>query len=340
MKYFFLLLWLRLKAGVRSAYFFGSILLLCAFSFAFCLLLPERAAVNVFVGLLTDESAVGRAAAGTLLANEDYEFVAYTSQEALTRDAAAGRIHCAYTINAAARPVTLYAAESAYMAPVLNEIVLAAYLEAALPEMAAGAMAVTGVEAPPNMEAYLAQVRAGAVPMTVELTSPDGSDWPERYEKSGLYPLLYALLAAIFVVCAVLRGLLHGEHATPRLPQGHVAASLLAPALADTMLGLVALLAADCVVAVCYPSLVYVLPARIAAFALLAAIAAVLCAAGRACPRFAARAVLLALPLVAVAWVLLSGAVVSPQLLPHGLGALRFLSPPWYALRVLAVLSM
>ena len=339
MRYFLLLLCLRLKAGVRGAYFLGSAALLVAFSLAFCLLLPERNAVNLTVGLLADESAVSAAAAETLLANEDYDFILYHSVEAMTRDAAAGRTHCAYALDSAAkRPVTLYAATDAYMTPVLSEVVLAAYLEALVPQLTAQTMALLGVEQPGDMAAYLEQVRAGATPVTIELLSPGGTDWPERYAKSGLYPLLYALLSALFVLCAVQRGLLRGERPTQRPPQGPALAGAVAPVLADVLQGLCTLVAADFVVALLYPALPYTLTARVAAFTLLAALAALLGLAARACTR-AARLLQLLLPPVSVAWVLLSGAVVSPQLLPAGLSALRFLCPPWYVLRLLALLS-
>ena len=48
-------------------------------------------------------------------------------------------------------------------------------------------------------------------------------------------------------------------------------------------------------------------------------------------------AVKLTMPFLLVS-ILCSGAIVRPELLPAGLGALRFLSPAWYALRLLSIL--
>ena len=339
MRYALLLFWLRLKAGARSSFFLLNLVLLCCLAALFGWLMPERPSLSLSVGLLAQSGAVPDTVTQKLLKNEDYQFIQFYEEAELQRSVINGELHCAYRITDDERqPVTLWRTQGSYLVPAVNEVVLAAYLEATTPELTKRVLLGLGVPPPEDMNAYLTRLRETMPLMTIELSGSGGSGWVEQLGQSGVQMVFYAVLGAAFTAMVLLSALLRGREQPLLTPRGRRVEAAICPLAADAVLGLLALLAADAVASAFYAAPPYPLSARFAGFAVLALLATVLSTLLLPLSRHPAFC-LLALPLLAVAWVALSGAVVEPRLLPGGLGMLRFLSPPWYCLRVMAVLG-
>ena len=111
-----------------------------------------------------------------------------------------------------------------------------------------------------------------------------------------------------------------------------------APALAGVLINLAVLLAADGLMhALFLQDGAYGAGTRVLAFCALSVLMAVISPLMSRLRRWTGIVVALLPPFLFIG-IICSGAIVDPVLLPAGMGALRFLSPAWYFLRLMAIL--
>lgn len=340
MKYFSLLLGLRLKATLRSTAFLVSALCFLTLTVLFGILLPRQEQAGLTVGVLP-ESVIGKAAAELLLKNGDYQVVPYEDKAVMERDVLTGRLHCAYVLSdewTEKHPVTVLSTEGAYLRPLMDQLVLSAYFHAKVPRMIGdylGSLGYPGGEEEAAALIETERARSNAMEIVVR-TIGSGEAMENGALKNGIQPLLYAVMVSLFVAVSLLGAMLSKEEDIRALGQlraltGRKFSGVLAPALATALLYLALLWGTTLLLSVLLGpmsrggGLLYLL---------LALAAAGFSMAGARLRRHAAVVGAL-LPIWLMVSVFCSGALLDPKLLPMGLSFLRFLSPAWYALRLL-----
>ena len=347
MRQFFRLLALFLKYRLKTAAFWVSGGLLLLLFGGFALLTPEAQPASARIGLMVDlDDGALRAACAPLLESDALRFV-YYPPEALSqmrRDVRTGALHCAYRIDpAAAPPITVYEHDGAFLTPVTDELVFAAWFEAQLPQIALSEAERLNITDPTRILAEMRRLQAQSDPLEPALTLNAAP--PSTKGGMSLAPLLYAVLIPLFLLCVLFSTLLsRGDEravtALLRLGNPAPANGLPAAAAALAQALLFAALPALCelLLALLRVETGYSPAARLVLIILLAALAMLLTAsAARLRLRLSP-----ALPLIALLWaaasVIFSGAILSPEAFGR-LGALRYLSPPWHLLRIMAALS-
>lgn len=345
MRRFLRILALFLKYRLKTAAFWvsGGILLLLFGGFA--LLVPEAQPASARIGLMIDpDDSVLQAAYAPLLESDALRFV-YYPPEALSqmqREVRVGTLHCAYRIDpATAPPITVYENDGAFLTPVTDELVFAAWFEAELPQIALTTADQLNITDHARILAEMRRLQAQSDPLEPALTLNAAA--PKARDGMSLAPLLYAVLIPLFFLCVLFSALLSrgDERAvtallrlgtpTPASCLPAVAAALAQALLFAALPALCELLLILLRVETGYPPV-----ARLVLIGLLAAFAVPLTAAtARLRP---SPALLLIALLWALASVVFSGAVVSPEAFGR-LGALRCLSPSWHLLRLMAALS-
>lgn len=337
MRYFMALFGVRLRSMLRFAPFLAGAAFLLFVTAGLAAVLPQQAPLSLRVGLLATESGWENAAADLLAQNTDYEFVRYRDAEVLERAVLKGALHCAYLLGTDEKtPVTVLATDASFMRPLLDEVVLSVCFDARIPETAEQFLNKQGLDGA-AAAADFDRLRAEERPMTVELISTGKAGTIEGLAAQSVQPLLYAVLFCVFPAVSVLTVLLSNAERAAAMRRlaagsGRPVVTALAPAAADALLGFLVLLAADLLMNLFVRTSAYALEARLAALCVLAVFTALLCALPLR--RFSG-AILLLLPPAVLLGVFCSGALVSPELLPAGIGVLRFLSPAWYGLQLL-----
>ena len=239
-------------------------------------------------------------------------------------------------------PVTVYLTDASYMRPLTDEIVLAAYMDARAPGMAKAFLEDNGIDGS-NAALIYERLRISEPPLSLELHTRGEGASIEELTDSGVQPLLYAVLITVFFGVTVLSALLEagGRAAAYRqlaVFSGHRAVTAFAPALAGVLINLAVLLAADGLMhALFLQDGAYGAGARVLAFCALSVLMAVISPLMSRLRRWTGIVVALLPPFLFIG-IICSGAIVDPVLLPAGMGALRFLSPAWYFLRLMAIL--
>lgn len=341
MRYFLTLLVLRLRTALQSAGFWLTCGIILAGAVLLAEVLPQGTTAGVSVGIYSQDQPFNQLS--ELLAdNEDFDFVAYTDPTEVEREVLSGNLHCAYLFAQQTPPITVLETKSSYLRPLVDEIVLSAYLQLQTPMMVSEYLEQAGLPASAVEEDY-ARIQKETTPMTIQLKTAGNVPKIEQLAQSSVQPLLYALLATAFPIAALVSVLLAGERRAAEQRylatfSGRPILTLLAPVFADALLYSALLIAADLLMnrLVIHP--VYGVQARLIALLVLAIISALFQLTGALIKRFG-DAVSYTLPLFAVVSVFCSGALINPLYLPVGLGALRFLSPAWYFLRLVGALS-
>lgn len=340
MRYFWLLYRLRLKAALRSA-----TMITCAafllLTLTFAALLPQGTPASLSIGVLP-RGGIGADTAGILKQNGDYTVLLYDDAAAMRRDVLSGFLHCGYTVAdewMSDIPVTVYYTDGSYLRPLLDQLVLSAYFEAKLPRMTQEYLDGNGYGEADAL-ALLEKQRREARTMEVELRTVGRETPPEDSPSKSMQPLLYAALSSLFLALAAVDALLAPASLAKaenqlRVMSGRRLASAAAPILARITVYLAVLAAADALLFQIWGSMYYPLEARAAGLGFLALAGAALGLAAARLRRWSAVLTVLLPP-----WILLSvfcsGALTDPALFPMGLGVLRFLSPAWYVLRLMA----
>lgn len=330
MGYFWNLYWLRLKAAFRSPVRLACVAVFLILVVAFGCLLPQKGPSGLTVGIVP-EGETGKAALAILEGNGDYRIETYGDLQSMQKDILTGKIHCGYRIGKAedAQPVTVYDTESSYLRPLLDQLVLSAYFEAVTPNIAQKYLEQRNMEG--DAAALLEKQRLEAKPLEADIRSITGLTAPPNTASQSVQPLLYAVLASLFLAASVLEALLPGEDCRQRLRlTSHPFSNAAAPAMATVTIHLVGLLTAEGILSVVLPDPYYPLMARLTMLFLLALVSAIPAAAAGCLRGRTAIAVLL--PPWVLVGIFCSGALIDTAHLPAGLGLLRFLSPGWYAL--------
>ena len=237
----------------------------------------------------------------------------------MEKDILTGKLHCGYRIGKAEepQPVIVYNTEASYLRPLLDQLVLSAYFEAMTPHIARDYLEQRNLKG--DITALLEKQREEAKPLEADIRSIQGFAVPPDTTSQSVQPLLYAVLASLFLAAAVLETLLPGEDCRQRLRL-----------TATATVHLMALLAAEGVLSVILPDPYYPLTARLTMLILLAFVSAVPAAVAGSLRGRTAIATLL--PPWVLIGVFCSGALIDTAHLPAGIGLLRFLSPGWYVL--------
>ncbi len=336
---------LFLKYRFKSTAFWVSAGMLLLLFGSFALLCPTTQPASAQIGLMYDanDSTLQNACA-PLLASDTLRFVHYPPEAlaSMQRDVRTGVLHCAYSISqTAAPPITVYENDGAFLTPVTDELVFAAWFETQLPKITLSAAEKLNLTDQALILAEMQRLQSESSPMMPVLTL-NAAAAPKAENGIGLSPLLYAVLVPLFLLCVVFSALLSKSHERelaallslrcPSRPYLPAAAATLAQAL------LFAALPALCegLLWLLHIKTGYALTARLTLVCLLALAAALIApAVSRLRPR---PALLLAAVLWAASSVIFSGAILTPEALGH-LGALKYLSPPWYLLRLMTALS-
>ncbi len=345
MRRFLRLFLLFLKYRLQTAAFWVSAGMLLLLFGSFALLCPVARPASARIGLMYDaaDNALQTACA-PLLASDTLRFVHYPpeSLEAMQQDVRTGALHCAYRISQTAiPPITVYENDGAFLTPVTDELVFAAWFETQLPQIALATAERLNLTDDQLILAEMQRLRAENNPLEPALTLNTAAA-PKVADGMSLSPLLYAVLTPLFLLCVIFSALLSKDHerelaallrlrcpACPHLP---AAAATLAQAL--LFAGLPAL--CELVLLLLRIETGYAPAARLALICLLALAAALITPAVshlRPSP-----ALLLATVLWAAASVVFSGAIIAPEALGR-LGAMKYLSPSWYLLRLMTALS-
>ena len=330
MGYFWNLYWLRLKAAFRSPARLACVAVFLILVVSFGCLLPQKGPSGLTVGIFPEEET-GEAALTILEGNGDYQIAVYQDLETMEKDILTGKLHCGYRIGKAEepQPVTVYNTEASYLRPLLDQLVLSAYFEAMTPHIAQDYLEQRNLKG--DITALLEKQRQEAKPLEADIRSVQGFAVPPDTTSQSVQPLLYAVLASLFLAAAILEALLPGEDCRQRLRlTAHPFANAVSPAMATATVHLMALLVAEGVLSVILPDPYYPLTARLTMLILLAFVSAVPAAVAGSLRGRTAIATLL--PPWVLIGVFCSGALIDTAHLPAGIGLLRFLSPGWYVL--------
>ena len=340
MRYFSLLLWLRIKATIHSVGFTVTAIFILGLSATLAVILPQGTGSGLKVGVIA-QGTLSENIAQQFSQNKDYEIVLYSDRTEMEQDVMSGQLHCGYLLEDQAEfPVTVLETEGSYMRFLLDELVLSARYEVLAPQMAEEYLMEHGHDPSNAQEDYLRLSRSEP-PLRIQLETT-GRASVEDLTEGSLQPLLYAVLISVFVASAILSVLLKGEEEVQIIAQlrsfgKHPLATFTAPLFAGILLNIIVLLAADLLISHFSGMELYSFEARLGMFILLAAFTALVSPLAARLRRCSTVSVIL-LPPVLLLWILCSGGIVSPERLPVGLGLLRFLSPAWYALQLLHVL--
>ena len=193
MRYFFTLLRLRIKAGAASRTFLLTAVCFLALSAVLSAALPDSSRMSLEVGLVAEGERAERVTA-RLMQNEDYRFIRYPGQEAAEQAVLAGKLHCGYLLGAEEPPIIALSTRSAYMRPLIDEIVFAAWFEEEMPVLAAERLTQNGFS-DAQAHADFERLREEAEPMTVVLRQSGGRAL-DTLAESSVQPLLYAALVS------------------------------------------------------------------------------------------------------------------------------------------------
>ena len=336
MSFFALLFRKELGARLFSRRFLAGAALVLFLTGSLAFLLPGPAPAGFTVGLLAEEGGDGETVIRLLAEHENLAFFEVPDRDALERGVLTGRFHCGYVFGADGS-VTAVSGEGSYLRPVLDEVVFSEVQRASLEQTAAAFLERKGLSA--AGVAVDGGVGIGII-LKAEGSAPE--DALADYAGSGAQPLLYAALITAAFAGAII--------ASPEEEQSARAYDLLgkisgrvwqarsAPIFARSVCTLLMLAAADLLFGCFVSYSVYSVTARAAMLALLAFLSSGAALAAARLGR--ARSVLYcALPALLLGSVFLSGAVIDPAYLPGPLPVLRFLTPSWWLLRLMAGLS-
>lgn len=345
MRQFLRLLILFLKYRLKIAAFWVSAGVLLLLFGSFALLCPAARPASAQIGLMYDpiDSAL-QSACAPLLGSDTLRFVYYPPESfsKMQRDVRTGALHCAYRINqnASSPPITVYENDGAFLTPVTDELIFAAWFETQLPQVTLAVAERLNVTDRQLILTEMRRLQAENIPLEPALTfnavTPKASD-----DGMSLSPLLYAVLVPLFLLCVIFSALLSPGHEREltallqlRCPLPNLPAT--AAALAQALLFAALPALCELLLLLLRIETGYSLTARLALIAVLA-LAAMLMAPVVSHLR-PSPALLLAAVLWAAVSVIFSGAVISPEALGR-FGMLKYLSPPWYLLRLMTVLS-
>lgn len=341
---FLILLGLFLKHRLKSSAFWASAAVLLLLFGSFALLCPVAHPPSAQIGLMYDASDTAlQNACEPLLKSDTLYFIWYSTEAlpAMQQDVRNGILHCAYYINPQNNPpITVYENEGAFLTPVTDEFIFAAWFETQLPQTVLSISEKLGLKDYALIESEIQRLQAQSRPMMPLLTL-NAATTP-RPSDSGLAPLLYAVLIPLFLLCCAFSALLAPAREReltallrlrcPMHPNVPSAAAALAqillfatmPALCEMLLVLLKI------------DTGYTAAARLTLIALLAFLAALMVPI---VSHFRPSAtLLLAMVLWAAVSVAFSGAIITPEAF-GSFSALKYLSPSWHLLRLMTALS-
>lgn len=346
MRQFLSLTGLFLKHRLKNAIFWVNMAILLLLFGSFALLCPTARPASAQIGLMYDDTdSVFDTACEPLLASSALRFIYYRPESLsdMQRDVRSGVLHCAYRISGdAVPPITVYESEGAFLTPVTDELVFAAWFEAKLPQTTLDI--ATGLDLD-NQQLILTEMQrleAQSSPMAPVLTLNSATSTRETVDGMSLAPLLYAVLIPLFLLCCAFSALLAPahEHALAALLRLHCPTHphLPAAAAAFAQTVLFAAMPAFCegLLLILKIETGYSPAARLVLIGALALLATLLLPAISGCRPNAA--LLLAIVLMAAVSVIFSGALITPENLGR-FAVLKYLSPSWYLLRLMAALS-
>ena len=344
MSRFLSLLALFIKRGLKSTSFWVSAAVLLLLFSSFALLCPVARPASAQIGLMYDDDSAFQAACEPLLNSDTLRFVWYPpeSLSAMQQDVCAGVLHCAYRISSeTVPPITVYENEGAFLTPITDELVFAAWFETQLPQTTLTISQRLGLKDQQLILAEMQRLQVESIPLAPILTLNTAAS-PQTKGVMSLTPLLYAVLIPLFLLCCAFSVLLAPGRAhelaallrmrCPDRPHLPAAAAALAQIL------LFASLPALCEILMLLLNLDtgYSLVARLVLIGLLAFLAAVLVPMISRLRSNAA--LLLALVLWAAVSVVFSGAIITPDVF-GSFSALKYISPSWHLLRLMTALS-
>lgn len=342
---FFCLMGLFLKHRLKTTAFWASAAVLLLLFGSFALLCPTAHPASAQIGLMYDDAdSALKTACVPLLDSDALKFVYYppAALSDMQQDVRTGKLHCAYHVeNANEPPITVYENEGAFLTPVTDELVFAAWFESQLPQIALETAAGLGLDNQQLIAAEMQRLKAESIPMEAVLTL-NTTTAPKTAGGMSLAPLLYAVLIPLFLLCCAFSTLLAParERALTALLRIHCPAHPYLPAAA-AILSQAVLFAA--LPALCEGFLMlfkietgYSSAAHLVLIGVLALLATLVIPAMSACRPNAA--LLLAMVLMAAISVLFSGALITPAVFGR-FAALKYLSPSWHLLRLMSVLS-
>ena len=340
---FLRLVWLFLKQQVKSAAFVSATMVLLLLFASFALLMPDAQPVSAAIGLMFD-SADGElaGACAPLLQSTALQFVYYppSANIQMQQDVLSGRLHCAYTIDRDLdAPFTVYETPGTFLTPITDELVFSAWFETQLLPLTQ-ALVQGEPAAQTRIAEEMTRLAQDGKPFGFNLTL-NATLAPSSGNSGGLSPLLYAVLIALFLLCfafsallkprgeADLAVLLRQAAHRPYLPQ-------LAAVIAQMLLYSGVLALCEILLLLLGVDTGYSLAARGTLILLLSVGGALL---SFVLSRVRAGSPLLfGLLLWAAVTVIFSGAIVSPEAFGR-LGILRYASPAWWLLRLIARLG-
>lgn len=341
---FLILLGLFLKHRLKSAAFWASAAVLLLLFGCFALLCPVARPPSAQIGLMYDASdSALQAACEPLLKSDALYFIWYPPEKLsdMQQDVRNGVLHCAYYINSQNNPpLTVYENEGAFLTPVTDELVFAAWFETQLPQTALSISKKLGLKDHELIASEMRRLQAQSSPMMPLLTLNAAT--APQLSGSGLAPLLYAVLIPMFLLCCAFSAML----APTRERELIALLRLRCPThrqLPPTAAALAQILIFATLPSLCEALLVllkidtgYAPVARLTLIVLLALLAALVVIVV-SCFR-PNTMLLLVMVLWAAASVVFSGAIISPEAF-GSFSVLKYLSPSWHLLRLMTALS-
>lgn len=344
MRQFLRFLILFLKYRLKTAAFWVSTGMLLLLFGSFALLCPTARHASAQIGLMYDpaDSALQPSCA-PLLGSDTLRFVHYPPESlaVMQRDVRTGTLHCAYRIDQNAMPpITVYENDGAFLTPVTDELVFAAWFEAQLPQITLVTAERLNLTDRQLILTEMRRLQSENIPLEPMLTF-NAAIAPTVAAGISFSPLLYAALIPLFLLSVIFSALLSPSHerelmALLRLrcpsPRPPAAAAAMAQALLFAALPLLC----ELLLLLLRIETGYSLTARITLIGVLTLAAMLITPAVshlRPSPTL-----LLTSVLWAAVSVIFSGAVISPEALGR-FGMLKYLSPPWYLLRFMTALS-
>lgn len=322
----------------EKVFLLSSALFLTLFS-AFALLCPENQPLSAEIGISFEKSESELDSAfSPLFDSTDIRFVYYSPDEIdmMKRDILLGKLHCGYLVSGVSEiPITVFESEGSILTPAADEIVFTSWFTSRIgdiaPDLYGGRHSELIAEA-------VERQRQSAKPFSLDISFSEQPLQEEGY--SAVSPLIYAVSVSMSICCAAFCSILTRGSSSQALSL--LCADfgrkriLLCRAAAQAMLYFSLLLCCEVILALSSAALPFGITARLVA----AAVSAICCAAvgltfSVSAPRSAPVCVMM---LWSVGSVVFSGALISPELL-GSLQWLRFLSPAWFVLKIMAALS-
>ncbi len=338
------MLGLFLKNQLKSGAFWASLTVLLLLFGSFALLCPQSQPASAKIGLMygPDDNAL-QAACAPLLGSDTLHFVYYPPEglPAMQQDVRAGALHCAYRITKGAHPpITVYENEGAFLTPVTDELVFAAWFETQLPQITLSTAQRLGLYDQQRILTEMQRLQARRIVLEPILTL-NAAAAPSASDAISLTPLFYAVLIPLFLLCCAFSALLspgHEQELVALLKLSCPAPRIAAAAAALSQILLFAAMPTLCELLLMLLGIKtgYSLSAHFALTGLLAILATILVFM---LSRVRSSATLL---FIMVLWaacsVVFSGAMISPEVF-GAFGLLKYLSPQWYLLRLMTALS-